>query len=79
MRWETAIDVLLIHGRVKDPPRGLGHSESRRSRRCKETEGEERAVCLQGLRWAHKEWLPRAARVDSLTRHSYEKKQSALM
>lgn len=47
MRWETAIDVLLIHGRVKDPPRGLGHSESGRSRRCKETEGEERAVCCR--------------------------------
>lgn len=44
MRWETAIDVLLIHGKVKGPPRGLGHSETGRSRRCKETEGEEHAV-----------------------------------
>lgn len=44
MRWETAIDVLLIHGKVEDPPRGLGHSETGRSRLCKETEGEEHAV-----------------------------------
>lgn len=44
MRWETTIDVLLIHGKVKGPPRGLDHSEIGRSRQCKETEGEERAV-----------------------------------